>query len=361
MKYYINPKLPKRAYLQLYEALREDIVEGRFSYGDRLPSKRVLAEEVGVSLVTAEHAYTLLCEEGYAEARERFGYFVAFRDMENFAVPTTRAVPFSTPVSLQEETALPFSVYARTARRVLGEYGEGLLVKSPNQGSEELRRELSRYLARSRGIFATPEQIVIGSGAEYLYGLTVQLFGTECLYGIEDPSYEKISLVYHALGAECEELPLGCDGIESEALQKSRASVLHITPYRSFPSGVTASAAKKREYLRWAKGKFIVEDDFESEFSLSRKPEDSLFSMSREENVIYMNSFTKTVAPAIRVGYMVLPKSLLPLFEEKIGFYSCTVPCMEQQILACLLAEGEFERHINRVRRRLRQKQGNEI
>jgi len=354
MKYCIQPNA-QRAYLQLYEQLREDIVSGLLPYGHRLPSKRLLSEEVGVSIITVEHAYALLCDEGYAQARQRQGYYVTFLPGEAFSPPRSAPVPHRTDG--EREGEFPFSVYARAVRKVLSDYGEeNLLVKSPGTGSVELRSALSAYLARSRGIKAAPEQIVIGSGAEYLYGFVVQLLGREKLYGVEDPSYEKISFVYGAMGARQEKLPLGQDGIESEALKASCAQVLHVTPYRSFPSGVTATASKKREYLDWAeKGeRFLVEDDFESEFSLSRKPEETLFSLSCKENVIYVNSFTKTIAPSIRVGYMVLPPSLLPIFEEKLGFYSCTVPLLEQRVLTELLSCGAFERHVNRVRRKKR-------
>jgi GntR family transcriptional regulator/MocR family aminotransferase len=159
------------------------------------------------------------------------------------------------------------------------------------------------------------------------------------------------------MGAEIESLPLAKDGIDSSALLSSKAKVLHITPYRSFPSGVTATASKKREYLKWAErkeGRFLVEDDFESEFTLSKKHEDTLFSLSQKENVIYVNTFSKTVSPSIRVGYMVLPKSLVPVFQERLGFYSCTVPLLVQRVLAALISGGDFERNINRVRRKKR-------
>ena len=151
-------------------------------------------------------------------------------------------------------------------------------------------------------------------------------------------------------------LPLGKDGILSEALRETKASVLHITPFRSFPTGITASASKRREYLRWVSepDRYIVEDDYESEFSLLRKPEETVFAATRMSNVIYLNTFTRTVSPSIRVGYMVLPEKLLPLFREKVGFYSCSVPAFEQFVLAELLRGGEFERHINRVRRKER-------
>ena len=178
---------------------------------------------------------------------------------------------------------------------------------------------------------------------------------------MENPSYEKIALVYRAHGAALELLPLGADGIQSPALAGTRASVLHITPYRSFPSNVTASAAKRREYIRWAAepGRYIVEDDFSSEFTVASKPEETVFSLAESGNVIYLNTFSQTVAPSLRMGYMVLSEKLAAQYAERIGFYSCTVPLFEQLVLAELLESGDYERHIRRTRRALRRKAAN--
>ena len=244
-------------------------------------------------------------------------------------------------------------------RRVLSEYGEIILNKAPNAGCGELRQAVSRYLVRNRGIRVDAEQIIIGSGAEYLYGLVVEMLGRDRVFAIESPSYEKIEQVYRARGVRCELLPLGHDGIRSVALKSTAAQVLHITPFRSFPSGVTASASKRLEYLQWAgKGdRYIVEDDFESEFSLLRKPEETVFARAERQNVIYLNTFSRTVSPSIRVGYMVLPPRLREVFSQKAGFYSCPVPAFEQYVLSVLLDSGDFERHINRIRRQERKKE----
>jgi transcriptional regulator, GntR family len=198
--------------------------------------------------------------------------------------------------------------------------------------------------------------IVIGSGAEYLYNLIAGLLGENNKFALEDPSYEKIRKVYKNANINYELLPLGKNGIESSALIKTKASVLHISPFRSYPTGITASASKRHEYIRWADSsdRIIVEDDFESEFSIISKPVETLFSMATKDNVIYLNTFSKTISPALRVGYMVLPKHLVKTFEKKLGFYSCTVPTFEQLVLTELLNNGSFERHINRMRRKLR-------
>lgn len=356
MKYKVL-KDGRPAYLQIYAQLKEDIISGIWAYNAKLPSKRILADETKTSTVTVEHAYALLCDEGYIEARERSGYFVIFKQTDGFSFGVTEPICCAPEkIDAQSYPVFPFSVLSKTMRNVLTVYGERILERSPGQGCQELRTALTRYLARNRGIAVSPEQIVIGSGAEYLYGLMIELLGREQIYGIEKPSYQKIKQVYQAAEVTLEHLPLSGDGIDSAALANTKATVLHTTPYRSFPSGVTASASKRYEYIRWAeKGKrFIIEDDFESEFSVSTKPEDTLFSLSEGENVIYLNTFSKTISPALRIGYMVLPKGLMEEFKQRLGFYSCTVPTFEQLVVAFLLNNGDFERQINRVRRKMR-------
>ncbi len=345
--------------MQLYRQLRHDIINSAYKYGDKLPSKRILADETHTSVITVEHAYSLLCDEGYAEARERSGYFVTYRkgDFVPIAETEEHHTIDTAPVFHHSDEEFPFSVFAKTMRNVISKYSKKILLKSPNQGCPQLRQAISDYLARGKGINITPEQVVIGSGAEYLYGLIVQFLGQDRLYALENPSYEKIHSVYAANGAKCDFLKLGKNGILSSELKKTDATVLHVTPFRSFPSGVTANASKRSEYIQWAKSRkgIIIEDDFNSEFTVSTKNEDTVFSLEPMRSVIYVNTFTKTIAPSMRIGYMILPLELVEAFTQKVGFYSCTVPVFEQYVLAEFINNGNFERHINRVRRKLRQ------
>lgn len=355
MKYSIDFNSKNKAYMQLYLQLRRDITDYVYKYGDKLPSKRILAAETQTSVITVEHAYSILCDEGYIEAKERRGYFVIYK--KNDFMQTTEAEE-AAPISSYFHSAedFPFSIFVKTMRNVISKYGENLLIKSPNQGCIELRTAISNYLARGKGISVAPEQIFIGSGAEYLYGLIVQALGRGRIYAIEKPSYDKIHSVYMANEVACEFLKLGKDGILSSELKKSHASVLHITPFRSFPSGVTATASKRNEYIQWAKNRngIIIEDDFDSEFSVSTKHEDTVFSLEPKKSVIYINTFSKTIAPSMRIGYMAVPNKLISLFRKKIGFYSCTVPIFEQYVIAEFINNGDFERHINKVRRQRR-------
>ena len=340
----------KAAYLQLYELLRKDITGGAFPYGAKLPSKRLMAEETGLSVITVEHAYAILVEEGYVEARQRSGYRVIYREGDLVAVST----PAPTRRYLHHaKTEFPYSVLAKTMRRVLADYGEQILVKSPNRGCPELRQAIAAYLQRSNGMEVRPEQVIIGSGAEYLYSLIAQLLDGR-VFGVEDPCYDKILRVYLANGIPCRRLKLEAGGIRTAELEQTDATILHVTPFNSFPSGITADASKRAEYLRWAtrRNGYVIEDNYDSELTVSSKNEEPLFS--RAENVLYLNTFSKTVAPSMRVGYLLLPEGLLGDFEQKLGFYSCTVPVFEQYVLAELLRNGDFERHINRVRRHKR-------
>ena len=353
MKYHIDKTSAKPAYLQLYTQLRTDIVQGVFSYGTKLPSKRLLAEELNISVITVEHAYAILCDEGYAESRQRSGYYVIYREGELLSVAEPLVLQNKNTRTHTSGQTFPYTLLAGTMRKVLADYGERILVKSPNHGCAELRTAISAYLARSQGISVRAEQIIIGSGAEYLYSLIAQMFRDERVFALEDPSYEKIRRVYLANGITCEMLAFGRDGIQSNALARTNAKILHITPFESYPSGVTASASKRAEYLRWAekRGGILIEDNYNAELSVSTKNEDSLFALSQNGSVIYLNTFSQTVAPSLRVGYMVLPERLTDRFDKTLGFYSCTVPVFDQYVLAELLQSGDFERHINRVRR----------
>lgn len=369
MNYIIDKHKSEPAYIQLYRLIAQDIVGGVYEFGSKLPSKRVIASETGLSVITVEHALTLLNDEGYVETKERSGVVVTYRGEDFFdGGKISRPEKENSLLSGNNERLLtesagnstgdfPFSVLTKTMRKVILDYGEKILIKSPNHGCTELRLELCHYLARSRGIMVEPSQVIIGSGAEYLYGLIVQLLGTDRVYAIEDPSYKKIYDVYNALGAQVDRLAMTGEGISSEALLNTKAGILHVTPFNSYPSGVTASISKKLEYIMWAKQRngVLIEDNYESELTVSRKAEQPLFSMDPEADVVYINTFSRTIAPSMRIGYMVLPESMVSLFNEKLGFYSCTVPIFEQYVIAQLLKSGDFERHINRVRRQRRQ------
>lgn len=348
----------EKKYLSIYNHIKREIVKGGFLHGQKLPSKRTLAEEKGVSVVTVEHAYDILKSEGYIESYEKSGFYVIYNegDMYYSGERVGEKLKNKETCPSDSDERFPFSVYERVVRSVISDYGEKILDKSPGSGSEELKTAIRKYLLRNRDISVENEQIIIGSGAEYLYGMAIELLGRNLIYGIEEPSYEQIENVYSAQGVKYEKLTLSNEGIMTSDLQKSVATVLHVTPYRSYPTGVTATVSKKKEYLKWANERngYLIEDDYESEFSVLKKSEETLFAGDGNERTIYINTFSKTISPSLRAGYMLLPKRLLNDFYSRLGFYSCTVPMLEQCVVAELLNDGSFERHLNRIRRNRR-------
>ena len=351
-----NDREPK--YYALYRHIKQDVRLGVLQPGEKLPSKRALAEHLGVSAVTVEAAYRCLMDEGYITARERSGYFVRpIQALNSDAAPAReplRMLPEEAPPP-PRGAAFPYSTWFKTLRRVMSDHGQRLVARSPNKGCAVLRNAIARYLLRYRGMYAQPEQIIIGSGSEQLYQSVVRMLGSDKVYATEWPSYGQIEAVYQGAGALVERLPIGPEGIDSAALSDTAADVLHVTPFHSWPTGITAPAAKRYEYLAWAAagpGRFIVEDDFDSEFFMPGKPLESLYSMAKGGPVIYLNTFSKSLAPSMRMGYMILPPDLLALYDRRVGMYSCSVPVLEQYALAAFIDEGHFERHLNRVRRR---------
>ena len=372
LTYSMSQREDKPKYYYLYTAIKEDILSGVLKKNEKLPSKRSLAEHLGVSLITVETAYQMLKGEGYIESRERSGYFVTELNMVVKRKKEDRQLKLLKEADSQKEGKLsseagietgnnsgrgaglfPESLYFKTVRSVLAEYGSKLLEKSPNEGCIILRNAIAKYLLRYRGIFAQPEQIIIGSGAEHLYNAVVRMLGNNVVYGLENPSYMQIRKVYEGMGATCELLKMGKEGICSAELEKTHARVLHVTPFHSYPSGVTATVRKRQEYLGWEKENdgIIVEDDFDSEFFMPGKPIDTLYMTDNNQSVIYINTFSKSLSSSIRIGYMILPERLLSRYKETMGEFSCSVPVLDQYVLAEFIERGHFEQHLNRVRR----------
>ena len=348
-------------YDYLYRCIKEDILAGRIGPGEKLPSKRTLAAHLNTAVVTVENAYAQLEAEGYLRAQEKRGYFVCPVEARICSGEPPkpwkkeREIPWLLDLSATGggTEGFPFSVWARLTRRVLTEGGETLLRATPHSGAAELRTAISRHLYRFRGISADPEQIVVGAGTEYLYNLLVQLLGRDRVYGLEDPGYSKAERVYTLNGAQCVFLPVDRQGVPIALLEKSGCQVLHVSPNHQFPTGVVTPISRRQGMLRWAgreEGRYIIEDDYDSEFRFTGRPIPTLQSIDTEGCVIYVNTFSRTLAPSLRIGYMVLPYPLLEEYRRRLGFYSSTVPAIEQYTLARFLEEGYFERHLNRMR-----------
>ncbi len=343
-------------YEALYRCIRGDILSGRLPAGEKLPSKRALAAHLEVSKITVEAAYAQLVAEGYILAREKVGYFV--EQVETVATPSPPAVaqPFQTQTLMVDLTAnapakFPFSVWSRLQRQVLLDHGHQLLEPVPHQGALDLRQAIAQHLAGFRGMQVDPENIIIGAGTDFLYNLLLQLLGQDQIYALEEPGYGKIRRIYDAAGAKSIPAPMDSFGVIPEAI--GHAQVLHISPCHHFPTGLITPTHRRQALLRWAAegNRWIIEDDYDSEFRFDAHPISAMYSGSRQGRVIYMNSFSKSLAPSIRIGFMVLPPALMTVFREKLGFYSCTVSSFEQHTLARFLREGHFEKHINRMRK----------
>lgn len=347
--------MEEKKYEVLYEKLRKQITEGIYPYGSKLKSKRVLAEENNMSLVTVEHALNLLNDEGYIQSKERQASTVIFRP-DDFLMPRAEEERGTVQILPGSETMFPFSALARTARHVLSMHGQELLGRKETWGCIELREALSRYLARSRSMPAAADAIVIGSGSEDLYGLIVQILGRSRIYAIENPGYEKIRKIYRSQSVRIDPLTMGAHGILDSELRRTPASVLHVTPFTSYPTGITADASKRSTYIEWARNHhaIIIEDDYASEFADHFGYESTLYAMEPGEHVLYINSFTKTIGHGLRLSYMILPENRKEEMKEKIAYRSCPVSVFDQLTVAELLENGTFERNLNRIKRKQR-------
>lgn len=343
-----------KKYFAIYKEIKNKILSSEYKAGEKLPSKRVMADKWGCSVITVETAYALLEDEGYIESKERKGYFVCLIEaMYHKKIGNQKSFEYLKENETQEmKNNFEYSLWFKTIRKVISENGEKLFVKSPNMGCVVLRNAIADYLYRYRGMVAPPQRIIIGSGAEQLYEIVVKLLGRDKIFGIENPSYSQIEAVYAGAGVGIQRLKMGNDGIETNALKNSSIDVLHVTPFCSYPTNITTSILKKYEYLKWSNDeKYIIEDDFNSEFFKPGQPIETLYSLNSNK-VIYVNTFSKSLSSSMRIGYMILPKKLLPIYNEKLGKFSCSVPVLDQYILAEYISSGNFERHLNRIRRK---------
>ena len=342
-------------YEALYRCIRQDIQSGKLSAGEKLPSKRALAQHLKVSNITVETAYNQLLSEGFLTSREKIGYFVAVdaHPLSHTPVEEIPEIPHPAVLDLTTNSPahFPFSVWSKLQREVFLDLGEKLLQPVESQGCLALRQAIADHLSAFRGMAVHPNNIVIGAGSDILYHLLMPLLGLDKIYAVEEPGYEKIRKIYAAGGVECAYAPMDEWGVQPEKL--GAAQVLHISPSHHFPTGLVTPVRRRQELLDWAQQAdgYIIEDDYDSEFRFFAHPMPALHSMDRRGRVIYMNSFSKSLTPAIRISYMVLPDGLMETFREKLSFYSGTVASFEQYTLARFLSRGYFEKHINRMRK----------
>ena len=347
-------------YEYLYQCIRDDILSGRIKANEKLPSKREMSKNHNISVITVENAYGQLLVEGYIYAKEKRGYFAG-----DFASGYVKASKKRDTVLETDKKqwlvdfhsnhirydSFPFATWSKVMRQTLLDEENSFLTSPPHAGVPPLREAIAEHLRQFRGMDVDPNNIVVGAGTEYLYSLIVQLLGRDKIIALEDPGYRKIYDVYLSNGVKCKHISLDDEGIDIKKLKSSKADIVHISPSHHFPTGKVMPIGRRHEILQWANdnNSYIVEDDYDSEFRFQGRPIPTMAGID-DRRVIYMNTFSKTLAPSIRIAYMVLPQQLMDLFEQKLGFYSGTVSGFEQYTLANFIRRGYYERHINRMR-----------
>ncbi len=352
-------------YEHLYKCIKNDILQGILKPGMKLPSKRSFSKNLGISTITIENAYAQLIAEGYIYSLPKKGYFVtdikepkqqakSALSIENVKLSSGYSPYFADFTSNQTNPDnFPFSIWAKLIRELLSDNHIDLMTNPPCGGILCLREAIAEHLKQFRGMTVSPEQIIIGAGTEYLYGLLIQLLGFDKNYAVENPGYNKISQIYNSNNVACKFIDMDKDGVIISELENNNIDVIHLSPSHHFPTGIIMPIGRRYELLGWASksdSHYIIEDDYDSEFRLTGQPIPTLQSIDITEKVIYINTFTKSLASTVRISYMVLPKHLINSFYSKLNFYSCTVSNFEQYTLARFIKEGYFEKHINRMR-----------
>lgn len=346
----------------LYAQIRSQILCGNLSENEKLPSKRSLALHLGVSVITVQNAYLRLIDEGFLFSEEKKGFFVS--DLASHLKKTGKTEPKKTYAEPKKYFAdfasnavsadkFPFSLWSKTMRQVLKTENEKLLERTDVFGSFALRNAIRNHLKAFRNMDISENQVIIGAGTESLYSMLVQFIGRNEIFAVENPGYHKANEIFRLNGSKCLPVKIDGQGISCEELEKSGANVVHVSPSHHFPTGITMNYKRRTELLEWASRKqnrYIIEDDYDSEFRFTGKPLPTLQSIDQKSRVIYINTFSKTLSPSFRISYMVLPKSLSEEFARKLGFYSCQVSSFEQFTLARFIDEGNYEKHINKMK-----------
>ena len=356
-------------YEYLYECLKKDILEGKLAAGEKLPSKRNFSRHLQMSIKTVENAYEQLLMEGYIYAKEKSGYYVAKLEGEETMVRSKTGFSDFAPSLLAQKgedivadiryrpssfVDFPYSAWAKMVREVLSYHEDAILGEAPWQGVYELREQIAKHLYAYRGMQVSSECIVIGSNMDELYGRLAALFGTDAHYAFEDPGYGRFAQLCHRQGLSYDYVRIDEDGMEIEKLTQTEANIAMVSPSHHFPTGLVMPIGRRLALLTWAekeRGRYIIENDFDSEFRFSKRPIPTIYSMEYNHRVIYMNSFMKTMMPTLPISYMVLPRKLMEQYEKLYADSECRVSVMEQHALSRFMEQGYFERHIQRMKK----------
>ena len=352
-------------YEQIYQYIKDEIRRGRLKAGERLPSTRLLADNLKISRCTTQMAYEQLLSEGYIESIPCKGYFVA--GIEELVQMKREAEPglvfhqekkekgpdidFS-PRGVDLER-FPFNTWRKITKNTLVDDNKEMFAAGDPQGEYGLRAAVGDYLHTARGVHVRPEQIIIGAGSEYLWLLLAQILGGRRRMAMENPTYKQAYRVFSGIGMEVVPVSMDANGMRPGELEESGADVAYVMPGHQYPAGIVMPVKRRQELLGWAvsgEDRYLIEDDYDSEFRYKGKPIPSLQGMDTAGRVIYIGTFSKSIAPAIRVGYLALPEKLLGVYREKAGFYASTVSRIDQNILYQFMIQGHYERHLNRMR-----------
>ena len=368
-----HTKIP--LYEQIYQEIKKRILEKELQTGEKLPSTRGLAASLGVSRNTIDTAYYQLLAEGYIDTAPKSGFYVCNLDFSDHSMEISPPKSQITTVSTKQTeknsieydfspfavdlSHFPYSIWKKLSKKVLDEE-KNLFLSGDPDGDLELRTAICHYVCLSREVHCSPDQIIIGAGADYLLQMLSLLFHHIGIREVtlENPCYRKAAMIFEKNQMQLHTGVLDSHGLTIPSIA-SETEVVYVTPSHQYPLGIVMPFGRRGELLNWAmqaQERYIIEDDHDSEFRYKGKPIPSLQGMDRHNRVIYLGTFSKAVAPAIRVSYLILPPELSDAYHQALGFYSCTVSRLDQGILTRFLSEGYFEKHVNRMRKLYRSK-----
>lgn len=349
-------------YEQIYAFIKEDIQSGKIMCGEKLPSTRALAKHLEVSRSTVELAYEQLLSEGFIESEPCRGFFAAqIEELYHFKPMQAREEKKDdcekyrydfTPNGVDLKS-FPYNAWRKLSKDILIDDRTELFCSGNPQGEYGFRNAVCNYLYQARGVNCTPGQVIIGAGSDYLFMLLSMILGTSRKIAFEDPTYKQAYRLAGSLSYERIPIPMDKNGMQVDKLSQTDADIAYVTPSHQYPTGIVMPIRRRMELLKWAgekEGRYIVEDDYDSEFRYKGKPIPALQGYDAEGKVIYLGTFSKSIAPAIRLSYMVLPEPLLGIYHERHSFVNSTVSKVDQLIVQRFLEEGFYERHLNRMR-----------
>ena len=361
---HLQPNAKEPLYEQIYSYVKQNIQNGKMKSGEKLPSTRMLAKYLEVSRSTIELAYEQLLSEGYIEAVPCKGYFVAQIEELFQWNPTKRNLPEETEEKAAsyvydfspngvDLNSFPYNAWRKLAGESLVEDRTELFRLGDSQGEWGLRNAICNYLYQARGVNCTPKQVVVGAGNDYLLMLLSTILGQNHTVALENPTYKQAYRLFQNLSYQVCTVDMDESGMRVEDLEKTNADIAFVMPSHQYPLGTVMPLKRRLALLKWAdakEGRYIVEDDYDSEFRYKGKPIPALQGYDRNGKVIYIGTFSKSIAPAIRMSYMVLPAPVLKSYEERSRFVNSTVSKVDQMILQKFIEQGYFERHLNKTR-----------